>query len=584
MKKLLPYLILALLAVSAPSCKKSKQAGGGNNTSNDNSEPDQLRPQLDTRFQEKFFEAQKFKAKGEVEKAYKSFQECLQFEPNEPSVHYELARIDKYILLNSTSAQSHIKKCIEANPKNAWYQRLQAELYMDMGKYDLAAKTFEIVYNLNPDDQNALYDQANAHVAAGQLEKAAEVYDVIEKNSGVYEELSFQKHQIYMELDDKEKAAKELEKLAEANPSEARYWGLVAQFYQTIGEKEKSKIALDKMVIADPENGQVHYQLSEYYAAAGDDKKSFDELKKAFQTTDVTIDQKIAVLMRFYQASEMNASLIPEAYELIDITVAVHPKEAKAHSIQGDFYYRDRNDEKALSSFKKAISLDETKLLLWEQTLSLEMELDKSKDLIKDGERALELFPNSPLLYLYTGFGYEKELQYENAIEKWNMGKELVIENPSLLAQFYTSLGAGYHKVKNYTKSDEVFEKALIINPIDPLVLNNYAYYLSIRKTKLEKAVQLSKQANDIQPNVPTFQDTYAWALFQSGRFDEALIWIERAVGNDTKPNGELLEHYGDILYKTGRTKEALEQWKKAAALGGASEKINTKISSQKID
>jgi predicted negative regulator of RcsB-dependent stress response len=94
----------------------------------------------------------------------------------------------------------------------------------------------------------------------------------------------------------------------------------------------------------------------------------------------------------------------------------------------------------------------------------------------------------------------------------------------------------------------------------------------------------LSKQANDIQPNVPTFQDTYAWALFQSGRFDEALIWIERAVGNDTKPSGELLEHYGDILYKTGKTKDAVEQWKKAATLGGASEKINAKISSQKID
>jgi predicted negative regulator of RcsB-dependent stress response len=45
-----------------------------------------------------------------------------------------------------------------------------------------------------------------------------------------------------------------------------------------------------------------------------------------------------------------------------------------------------------------------------------------------------------------------------------------------------------------------------------------------------------------------------------------------------------LLEHYGDILYKTGKTKDAVEQWKKAATLGGASEKINAKISSQKID
>lgn len=578
----LRYIVFAFV-VALVSCKGGQKTTGGRQGDAD-IEPDQLRPQLDTRFQEKYFEAQKFKALGQVEKAYAAFNECLTFEPNEPSVHYELARIDKYIYLNPQGAQAHIKKCLEANANNPWYQRMQAEIYMDAGKYEQAAKGFNTVHTLNPDDQNALYDEANAWMNARNFEKAITVFDEIEKTTGVYEELSFQKHQLYLEMDQVDKAGLELERLAESMPTEARFWGLVAQFYLEYNQPVKAETALQKMVAADPENGQVHYQLSEIYARKGDDEKSFDELKKAFNTTDVTIDQKIAVLMRYYQASEVNPELLSQAYQLIDITIAKHPKEAKAYSIQGDFYYRDRNDAKALTSFKKALEFDQTKLIIWEQTLSLELGLNKTDELIADGERAIELFPNAPQLYLFTGFGYEKQKNYEEAIYKWNIGKELVVDNQGLLAQFYSSLGTAYHKAKNYPKSDESFEKALLISPSDALILNNYAYYLSLRKAKLEKALQMIKQANDIKPNNPTFMDTYGWVLFQMQRYQEALPWSEKAVSLMASPDGESLEHYGDILFMNGKVDEAVTQWNNAKNAGGTSSTINQKIANKKID
>ena len=43
--------------------------------------------------------------------------------------------------------------------------------------------------------------------------------------------------------------------------------------------------------------------------------------------------------------------------------------------------------------------------------------------------------------------------------------------------------------------------------------------------------------------------------------------------------NAEVLEHYGDVLYKLGRTKEAKEYWKRALRAGkGGSEFLEKKV------
>ena len=47
-------------------------------------------------------------------------------------------------------------------------------------------------------------------------------------------------------------------------------------------------------------------------------------------------------------------------------------------------------------------------------------------------------------------------------------------------------------------------------------------------------------------------------------------------------PNGELLEHYGDILFELGEQAQALEQWRLAKQRGGAGPAIDRKINEGK--
>ena len=109
-------------------------------------------------------------------------------------------------------------------------------------------------------------------------------------------------------------------------------------------------------------------------------------------------------------------------------------------------------------------------------------------------------------------------------------------------------------------------------------MLNNYAYYLSLRKDKLEKAAEMAKRAVELEPDQYNYQDTYGWVLFQKGDYAEAVKWLEKAVNNGGRVNGEIIEHYGDALYKSGRESEAIEQWKQAKEVGDASDLIDKKL------
>ena len=62
-----------------------------------------------------------------------------------------------------------------------------------------------------------------------------------------------------------------------------------------------------------------------------------------------------------------------------------------------------------------------------------------------------------------------------------------------------------------------------------------------------------------------------------------AKIYIENAVKySEEDPSAEVLEHYGDILFKTGEEEKALEQWEKAKELGSDSKTLDKKIKSKK--
>ena len=192
-------------------------------------------------------------------------------------------------------------------------------------------------------------------------------------------------------------------------------------------------------------------------------------------------------------------------------------------------------------------------------------------------------FPFNSLLYYFNGIANYRLSKPEETVKSLNSGLEFIVDNDILLLEFYSSLADAHNTLDNYELSDSFYEKALELDSQNVIVLNNYAYYLSLRKAKLLKAKRMSFKCNSLEPNNGTYQDTYAWILYQNLEYSEAKKWILKALESGGDKNAIIVEHYGDILYKLGETKEAIKNWEKAKELGEGSIYLERKIQEKEL-
>jgi tetratricopeptide (TPR) repeat protein len=386
-----------------------------------------------------------------------------------------------------------------------------------------------------------------------------------------------------MGLKENAKAEKELENLVNAYPDDSKYLSILAELYLSGNKPEKALETYKKIAQIDPGDPYIHMSMADYYRKTGDKEKSFEELKLGFANPDLGVDAKINILLSFYSVNQIFNDLKEEAFILARILIETHPNDAKAHSIYADLLSQDKQIQKARDEFLKVVSLDSSRYDVWAEVMRLDLQLEEFNQLVSVCKTVMELFPEQPFPYLASGIANSQLKNYEEAIKEFNSGEKLVVNNDILLSQFYIYLGDTHHAMKNYEESDKAYEKALALDGENAYVLNNYSYYLALRGKDLEKAEKLARKATTLEPDNPSFQDTYGWVLYKLGRFEEAGIWVLKAIQSNETPSSEVLEHYGDIMFRQGNVSLAEEYWNKAKDKGPGSEFLDKKIAEKKL-
>lgn len=529
-----------------------------------------------------FFEANKDRILGNYELAETHYSQALKIDPNNAASMYELSGIYAY-QGNKSRALFFSKKASEIDPKNVWYQLQYATCLKDSKQGAGVTHVYERLVKDNPGNYDFYYELANSFLAINKSSEAIKVYDKIENNIGVTEESSMQKLKIYKNTNNIDKAVEEAKKLIKAFPKEGKYYGILGELYQDKGLFDKALQAYNDLLVIDPTNAYVHLSLADLYRNQKQNEKAFQEIKIAFQSKELDIDTKVKILLSYYSITETFSELKADADELCKIIVAVHPDEAKAFSIYGDFLFRDKKYEAARKEYRMSISLDKEKYALWNQLLVIESELNDYVSMQKESKDAMELFPNQAAPYFFSGIANVQLKNYQTAVDDLTEGKDFVFDNNLLLSQFYATIGDAQNQLKNNNESDAAYDKSLELDPTNVYVLNNYAYYLSLRNKNLEMAESMSKKSNELEPNNNSYQDTYGWVLYQLKKYDDAKVWVGKAIENGGKANGTLLEHYGDILFQLGDKNAAINYWIEAKKYSGHSDAIEKKIADKKL-
>ncbi|MEO0312053.1 MAG: hypothetical protein RIQ89_1710 [Bacteroidota bacterium] len=530
-----------------------------------------------------FFNANKEKIIGNYSNAASLFADVIRKDPTNAAAHYELSNI--YMQQkNAVDALYFAKSAYKIDPSNPWYALSLMEVNQKNGKYDDAAFIGEQLVKSNPKNYDYYYEWAASLLLANKPSDAVKVYDQLQQLEGASKELTLSKFKIYQRISKNEKAEEELIVYLKDNPKDAQMLATLAEFYESIGQKEKALETLNRIGEFDPNNPFINLSLANYYRNNGDNDKSFEALKAAFTNRDLDVETKIGILSSYYVIIETNPEMITQALALSQLMIEAHPSEGRAFAVHGDFLSIDKKLIKAFQNYEQAVALGVNDYSVISQMLLLTADLKAWDTLTHISQKAIDDFPEQALPFYFNGIAHSQLKRFDKAIAPLNAAVKLVVDNNQLLSQIYALLGDAYQELKNFDLSDSSYDKALNIDSSNAYVMNNYAYYLSIRNEKLELAETLSLKSLTIEPNSASFQDTYGWILYKMTRYNEAKSWIEKALSGGDPQSGAVLEHYADVLFKLGNVEKALEYWQRAKIAGdGLSEFIDEKIKLKKV-
>jgi len=539
---------------------------------------------VDKALQEKterlFLDAQRAKMIEDYETAQKQFREVLMLDPKCADAHFQLGQI--YLSTGQIQlAREAAEMAVKYDPTNKWYKDFLGGILARTSPKDAIVLYRELLKE-NPNDPDFYMSLAYLYVQTKQPLEAVKVYDQFEKVFGIDEGIISQKKGLYLALNQFDKAITELKKLEDAYPDEPAFMLMQADLYVANNMRDKAYLIYKRVLEIDPENPQALLAVAEYSSNQGDTTARRETFKKIFANPSLNVDAKVKMLFPYVQFFDIKKENRAEALMLSDILAETHPKEAKTHAIRGDLYYLDNQMDTALAAYKRSLELQKDVYNVWQQLFFIYNQQRDWKTLKDITTESLEFFPNQAITYLFKGLAENQLKDYENALKSYGKGEKMSLDNEKLRAQILSNIGDVYHTQNQHTESDEAFDKALKLDPENATVLNNYSYYLSLRKVNLEKAKQMSAYANKLQENNDSFLDTYAWILFEMGNYKEAKEWQEKAIKNGGEKSATILEHYGDILSKLGDSKGAVDYWKRAKENNSESKTIDKKIAEGK--
>ena len=530
-----------------------------------------------------FLNASKEKILGNWNTAAELYADVIRKDPQNAAAMYELSNV--YVEQKKfTDALFFSKSAYKLDLQNDWYAQHYAYVLQRNGRFKESAEVYVQLIKRHPNEEMYYLELADAYVYAGEFEEAIKAYDQLEANFGITEEFVINKCRIYQQLKKPEKAIQELQKLITADPRNVEVYGMLAELYQVKGDTAKALETFLQIEKIDPENPFVHLSLADFYRTAGNKEKSFEELKLAFQNQQLEIETKISILGSYYSLVEQYPELKDQSVMLCELLVVAHPSDPRSYAVRGDFLVQEKKYEAARVDYRKARDLGSKDYSVFSQLLFLDSQLQDWQSMLTDSEEALSLFPDQPFVYFFNGIAKQQNKKYAEAIAVLNTGLNLVVDNPELESSFNSSMGEAYHELNEHAKSDQRFERALELDPNDATVMNNYAYFLSLRGERLDRAEALSKKSNELEPDNTSYEDTYGWIMFMMGNFKDAKTWIEKSLLHGGENSAAVLEHYGDVLYKLGDTQQALDYWQRAKSVGdGASDQLDQKILQKKF-
>jgi tetratricopeptide (TPR) repeat protein len=522
--------------------------------------------------------------KGNYAGAFDLLNHCQEINPDAAEVYF--MRSAYHALLNNDSLSlADIQKAAELNPQNNVYLERLAGAYIGSGKYDEAIEAYEKLYANNHDRDDVLNVLIRLYGQQKDYDNMLQTINRLENLEGSSEEITLARMRVYSLKGDKQAELAELQDLSKKHPNDMNYRVMMGNWLLQNELPADALKEYEYVLAQEPDNLMAQMSMLDYYNAIGQDSLAAELQEKLVVSPSTPLNSKMTLMRGIVNSNEQQGGDSTEVLRIFRHILAQPQKTSDMWELQAAYMSLKQMPQDSIdNSLRGALEVAPDNAGVRLQLIQSKWKDQLFDDVISLCKPALEYNPDEMAFYYFLGLAYFQKDEKDKALHTFQLGVSQINSesNKEIVSDFYAIMGDILHEKGREQEAYVAYDSCLQWKDDNLGALNNYAYYLSEKGKDLQKAEKMSYRTIKAEPKNSTFLDTYAWILFMQGRYEEANIYIEQAVQNDSTVSDVILEHAGDISAKLGNMKKAVEWWEKARDAGGNSKVLIRKIKLRK--
>jgi len=509
-----------------------------------------------------YVEGIKQKMKGNFGEAIDKFEDAIEMNPESDAANYQISQIAA-LRRDYENALKYGNRAAMIDKKNNWYMMNMANIYIQQSKLDSAAVWLEKAVELEPGNENEKFRLGNIYMQTGMDEKAEKLFEDFNSKYQGNEQILLALINVKLRLGKYGETEEVIKSELEKNPENLRMKGILAELYDEMDEKEKAEKLYDEIMEEEPNDLALDFSYIDFLLKNKQYEKLIERTNKIILSENTAKEDKIELIARILQDSLLINNYQDKIVELAKNLIGNNKEDPTIVLIMAEIYETVGNTELEIRTLTDYIAKHEEQYFVWEKLL---LKLNESNDIDKlytYAERAAKLFNKAPLPKILYAYGLIENSKYDEAWEELRKVRILVNNEEQYLVQILSMEAEIAYRQGDIKEASEKFDRVLEIEPENPLVLNNYAYYLAEKEIRLKEAQDMIEKCLSVEENI-TYLDTYAWVLYKRGKYRESERVMIRIFESGNIEDGELIEHYGFIKKAIGKCEEAIVLWQTA--------------------
>ncbi|MGE5053345.1 MAG: tetratricopeptide repeat protein [Acidobacteriota bacterium] len=458
--------------------------------------------------------------------------------------------------------------------------RVLGEYYNNIGAADRALSEFAAISKQHPDDLRTREDYIRLLLSNNRIEDASKLNDAI----------------------------------LHANPKDTGAQIIRGTILNAEGKNAEAVRTLEDALKDDPQNAYGHYQFGVALKKSGSTERARQEWLEAAKLAPTMGDAQLALaqvarekndatLLRstaeqfirnnpsdargylLRAESESGAKQLAAAEADLNKAIEVAPQSSTAYGAMGTFLRGQGRNEQAEKYYEQALDRNANEFQSLAGIVNI---LTSQKQLTKAIARVqaqAAKVPNSDAVYMLLGglqvasqdlIGAETSLRKAVQLNPSNQDAIVLLSKVEMargqgdkaLATAYQSIANNPKQVAAYffagtmeelrgnnQKAEEVYRKALEIEPHYAPAANNLAYLMTQNGEDLDAALSLAQVARQNMPDSASAADTLAWVYYQKGLYDLAADLLQESL--EKAPDNATYHYHLGMVYQKQNNKAA---------------------------